>query len=195
MARIVKDPVVRRKEILDVAERFLATKGYEQMAIQDIVDELQIAKGTVYHYFDSKEALLDAMVERMGDQIEQIFLSIAHDPTLSALDKLLHYFASVDNWKLEHQTLVLDLIRVWYDDENAIVLRKRYRSAIKRFTPLLSQIIRQGVAEGAFTTAYPDQAARMIISLRNDVGDAIVFDWPGGTVWVVVASTFGSSFL
>ena len=54
MTRIVKDPVVRRNEILDVAERLLTTKGYEQMAIQDIVDELQIAKGTVYHYFDTK---------------------------------------------------------------------------------------------------------------------------------------------
>jgi TetR/AcrR family transcriptional repressor of nem operon len=37
----------------------------------------------------------------------------------------------------------------------------------------LSQIIGEGVEEGVFTTAYPDQAARMIISLRNDLGDAI----------------------
>ena len=44
---------------------------------------------------------------------------------------------------------------------------------MKRFVPYLSQIIRQGVAEGVFTTAYPDQTARMMIALRQDLGDAI----------------------
>lgn len=173
MARIVKKPVVRRNEILDVAERLLAAKGYEQMTMRDIVDELQIAKGTVYHYFDSKAVLLEALIERMGDQIEQLVLPIGQDPTLSALDKLLRYFAAVDHWKLGHQRLVLEFLRVWYGDENAIVLRKFSRAGLKRFVPQLTQIIQQGVAEGVFTTAYPAQAARMIIALRNDLGDAI----------------------
>ena len=173
MARIVKDPVVRRNEILDVSERLVATKGYEQMAIRDIVDELQIANGTVYHYFDSKTALLEALVERMGDQIEQLVLPIVQDRSLGALDKLLRYFATIDHWKRERQTLMLAFLHVWYDDENAIVHRKLYRSGVKRYGPWLSQIIQQGVAEGVFTTAYPDQTARMIIALRQDLGDAV----------------------
>jgi TetR/AcrR family transcriptional repressor of nem operon len=173
MVRIVKDPVVRRNEILDVAERLITTKGYEQMAIQDIVDELQIAKGTVYHYFDSKLALLEALVERMGDQVEQLVLPIIHDPNLSALDKLLRYLDAIDHLKLAHQRLMIESLRIWYDDENAIVHRKLYRAGIKRSTPWLSQIIKQGVEEGVFTTTYPDQAARMIIALRNDLGTAI----------------------
>lgn len=173
MARIVKEPEIRRNEILDAAERLLVTKGYEQMAIRDLVDELQIAKGTVYHYFDSKQALLEALIERMVDQIEQRALSIARDPKLSALEKLLRHFASTDQWKLVHQGLVIEFLRVWYDDENAIVHRKLSRAGVKRFVPLLSQIIQQGVEEGVFTTAYPEQAARMIIALRNDLGTAI----------------------
>jgi AcrR family transcriptional regulator len=173
MARIVKDPVVRRNEILDVAERLLATKGYEQMAIRDIVDELQIAKGTVYHYFDSKAALLEALIERMGDQVEQLVLPLVHDTTLGALEKLLRCFATVDQVKLGRQALMLEFLHVWYDDENAIVHRKLSRASAKRFVPWLSQIIQQGVEEGVFTTAYPDQVARMIIALRNDLGSAI----------------------
>jgi AcrR family transcriptional regulator len=172
MARIVKEPEIRRNEILDAAERLLLTKGYEQMAMRDLVDELQIAKGTVYHYFDSKQALLEALVERMADQVEQRSLLIARDPKLSALEKLLRHFAATEQWKLGHQRLVMEFLRVWYDDENAIVHRKFYRTGIKRFVPLLSQIIQQGVEEGVFTTPYPEQAARMIIALRNDLGTA-----------------------
>ena len=70
MARIVKEHAVRRNEILDVAQRLVYTKGYEQMAIQDILDALSIAKGTFYHYFVSKQALLEALIKRMIDEAE-----------------------------------------------------------------------------------------------------------------------------
>lgn len=173
MKRIVKDPVVRRTEILDAAERLLATKGYEQMTIQDIVNDLQIAKGTVYHYFISKEAVLGALVERMGEQMEHLIIPLIADPTLSALDKLLRYFSALSQWKGAHRSVVLTFASFWYADENAIVHRKLLRDGMKRFVPYLSQIIQQGVAEGVFTTAYPDQTARMIIALRQDLGDAM----------------------
>ncbi len=173
MKRIVKDPIVRRNEILDTAERLMANKGYEQMTIQDIVDELQIAKGTVYHYFNSKEAVLGALVERMGEQMEQLIIPILADPTLSALEKLLRYFSASDQWKGAHRSFVLTFTRFWYADENAIVHRKLLRDGMKRYVPYLSQIIRQGITEGVFTTAYPDQTARMMIALRQDFGDAI----------------------
>ncbi len=173
MKRIVKDPVVRRTEILDAAERLLATKGYEQMTIQDIVNDLQIAKGTVYHYFTSKEAVLGALVERMGEQMEHLILPIVADPHLSALEKLLRYFSVSGQWKGAHQRFVRTFTSFWYADENAIVHRKLLRDGMKRFVSYLSQIIRQGVAEGVFTTAYPDQTARMIIALRQDLGDAV----------------------
>ena len=54
MARTVKEPDVRRNEILDVAQQFFYTKGYEQTSVHDIIDQIGIAKGTFYHYFGSK---------------------------------------------------------------------------------------------------------------------------------------------
>jgi len=174
MARIVKEPEVRRNEILDAAERLLATKGYEQMAMRDLMDELQIAKGTVYHYFDSKQALLEALVERIGAQAEQIMLPIISDHEMSAQDKLLRVFAVLNRYKQENKDLVFAFMRVWYADENALYRQKLYLTRVKRLAPLFAQIIRQGVAEGAFTTPYPDHAARTILCLTEDIGYATV---------------------
>jgi len=174
MARIVKEPVVRRNEILDAAERLMVTKGYEQMAIREIVNELQIAKGTVYHYFESKQALLMALVERIGEQAEQLVLPIISDPDMPAQDKLVRFFAVLDQHKRANKDLVFAFLRVWYADENALFRHKLYLARIKRLAPWLSQIIQQGVAEGVFTTPYPDHAARMIISLLEDLGYATV---------------------
>jgi AcrR family transcriptional regulator len=176
MARIVNEAAheARRNAILDAAELAVETKGYEQMAIADILDELHISSGAFYHYFDSKPALLFALVERMGESVAQLVLPIIHDRQLSALDKLQRFFATLDQHKLAHKRLMLQYLRVWYGDENAIVRHKLYQARVKRLTPWLEEIIRQGVAEGVFQTPYPDQAARMIISLLEDLGYATV---------------------
>src|SRR5438045_3888612 len=99
MARIVKEPAVRRNEILDAAQRLINTRGYEQMTIQDILNDLQISKGGFYHYFDSKQALLEALLERMQNEIDRLLLPIAHDPHLPALAKLQHFFATFNRFK------------------------------------------------------------------------------------------------
>ena len=176
MARIVNEAAyaARRNAILDAAQRAIATKGYEQMAIADLLGELQISSGAFYHYFESKPSLLLEIVERMAGQVEQLALSIVHDPNLSALDKLQRFFATLDHGKLAHKRLVLSYLRVWYADENAIVRHKLYIARIKRYTPWLEEIIQQGIHEGVLTTPYPDQAARMVISLFEDFSYAAV---------------------
>src|SRR5438874_4987898 len=101
MARIVKEQeyALRRNAILDVAQRLVVTRGYEQMSIQDVLDDLQISKGAFYHYFGSKQALLEALVEHLLDEGEQLLIDITHDPTLSALEKLQHFFVQLAQWK------------------------------------------------------------------------------------------------
>jgi hypothetical protein len=115
-----------------------------------------------------------ALVERIGEQAEQLVLPIASSSVLPAQDKLLRFFAVLDQYKRDNKDLVFAFMRVWYADENALFRQKLYLARIKRLAPLLSQIIQQGVAEGVFTTAYPAQAARMILSLLEDLGYAIV---------------------
>lgn len=164
----------RRNAILDVTQQLVATKGYEQMAIQDILDALQISKGAFYHYFASKPALLLALVDRIGDEVEQLVLPIVHDPAAGALEKLQRFFAVLDQRKIENKRFVLAYMHVWYGDENAIVRHKIHLARVKRFTPWLEDIIRQGSREAVMTTPYPDQAARFVLSLLEDVGYATV---------------------
>lgn len=174
MARVVNEAAyaARRNAILDAALRAIVTTGYEQMAIADLLGELRISSGAFYHYFDSKPALLAALIQRLGDQVAQRVLPIVQDPTLCALDKLRRFFEALDRDKLEHKGLVLSYLRVLYADDNAIFRHKMYVTRTQRFAPWLEGIIRQGTEEGVLTTPYPDQAARMIMALLEDVGYA-----------------------
>ncbi len=177
MARIVKEQeyAVKRNAILDVAQRLVYTKGYEQMTIQDMLDDLQISKGAFYHYFDSKQAVLEALIERMQEEVEQLLLSIVQDPHLPALEKLRRFFPMLARWKTARKTFILALLRVWYTDDNALFRQKLRATVVKRVTPLLTGIIRQGIQEGVLTTSYPDQVGEVIVSLVLDLGDTLAW--------------------
>ena len=101
--RVVKDPAVRRSEILDVAQRLFYQKGYEQSSIQDVISEIGIAKGTFYYYFNSKLDLLDAVIERMVEQTLQSLELLVADDQLSALEKLERFFSDGDTRRIPQQ--------------------------------------------------------------------------------------------
>ena len=175
MPRVVieKEYAVKRNEILEAAQQLVYTTGYEQMSIQDILDELTISKGAFYHYFDSKQALLDGLVERMLDEAEQVLQPIVEASDMPAIEKLQRYFASVSRRKIARKYFMLDLMRVWYTDSNALVRQKQQTASIKRIAPMLTEIVRQGLAEGVFTTTYPDQIGSMIWGLAQGIIDNV----------------------
>ncbi len=173
MPRIVKeeDYAARRNEILDVARQLVYTKGYEQMSIQDILDTLKISKGAFYHYFDSKQHLLEALIDRMGEEAQARFVPVMDDPSLPALEKLKRYFSSALQWKTAQKEYMLALLRVWYSDDNAIIRQKVLAKMLKWVAPPFSRVVRQGIAEGVFCTDFPDQATEIIILMITALGD------------------------
>jgi AcrR family transcriptional regulator len=173
MARILKqeEHTAKRNEILDVALQLIYSKGYEKMTIQDILDQLKISKGAFYHYFDSKIEVLEAVIERMAaEQVEPMFLSIIENPDLSALEKLHGYFDMSTRWKTSKRALVTELVKVWYSDENALARQKMLARTVEHMSPFFTEIIKQGVHEGVFTTPYPEVASQVIMNLIYDLG-------------------------
>ncbi len=176
MARTIKPEefAAKRREILDAAQRLVLTKGYEQMSIQDILDEIQISSGAFHHYFDSRKALLEAIIERIQQEAEKPLLPILHDPNLSAVEKLQGFFDTLDRLRIANKADLVKLLRVWYTDDNALVRLKVDEAVLQQRAPLLTEIVRQGVREGIFTTAYADYAGEVVMSLLQSMGNAHV---------------------
>jgi AcrR family transcriptional regulator len=156
---------VRRDVFVDAAQRLIQAKGYEQMSVQDVLDEAGASKGAFYHYFDSKSALLDGVIQRMVTDSLAALQPIVTDPNRSAVDKLNGLFAGMASWKSQRKELLLAVLRVWLSDDNAIVRDKLRRGVIANLTPVFTSIIRQGMAESSFTVTSADHAARVLVSL------------------------------
>ncbi len=169
MARTVNAALhtVRRDAFLDVAQRLVTTKGYEAMSIQDVLDELEASKGAFYHYFDSKQALLEAVVERFADGAMASLAPVLNDPDLPALTKLEKVFAGIASLKAEQKDLMLAIIEVWNSDGNAIVREKVRRLSERIMVPLFSAVVSQGVDEGTLKVDSPEDTARVLVSLMQ----------------------------
>ncbi len=173
MPRIVKEPLERRNEILDATQQLIISKGYERMTIQDVIDRLQISKGAFYHYFNSKQALLDALIDRMQVDALKLVQPIVDDTQMPALEKLHHLFDTSYRWKTARKGFLMAILRVWYVDENVIVRQKQTASMLQAITPVLQAIIDQGVAEGVFQHQPSPMLGRVVLSLIVDQGEVL----------------------
>jgi AcrR family transcriptional regulator len=171
--RIVKEHQVRRSEILGAAQQLFYLKGYEPTSIQDIITEIGIAKGTFYHYFSSKQALLDAIIERIIEQTLQMVEPTVADERLSAVEKIEKFFGDIANWKIENKAFLLDLLNIWYKDDNALLRDKAKVASIKNTIPVLAKIIEQGTAEGVFAAECPADMAEIILQIAQGLSEAL----------------------
>ena len=149
MTREVKRPEIRKNEILDAARKFFFQKGFNQTSVQDIINELGIAKGTFYHYFTSKIDLLDKLTDRTTNEMYVSLKPIVESDT-NATEKFNKISKAASAMKMANIDVFVVIIKVLFKDENTIIREKMYRNSVKKTIPLYSTIIKQGIAEGIF---------------------------------------------
>lgn len=177
MPRVInlEDYQQKRSEILGVAQRLIYTRGYENMAIQEILNELKISKGAFYHYFDSKQALLEGLVDHMRQEVELFLGPIANDPDLPVFEKMERFFGSVASWKTARKAYLTQIMHAWYGDHNAILRQKLTAAGVQWMAPYLTQIIQQGVREGVMHPAgdLTAEVAQVAIALMISLGEGL----------------------
>ena len=165
---------VRKEAFIDAAQRLMTSKGYEQMSVQDVLDAVEASRGAFYHYFDSKQELLEAVIERMVDQGLGAVEPVVHDRSLSAIAKLQRVLGTIGRWKTARKPLVLALLEVWMSDDNAIVRDKLRRTMVGRMSETLTPIIQQGIDEGVFQADSATYTARVFVMLLLGFQDVAI---------------------
>ncbi len=175
MARTLKtdEHNAKRNEILDMAQHLIYTKGYEQMTIYDLLDALHISKGALYHYFSSKEALFNALLERLGQEAVRNLEPIVQDANLTAIQKFRRIIEGSAQWKSTQKEMVSNLLRMWFSDANAVIRQRMDAESRRHMAHFFEPVIRQGVAEGTFTVRYPRQVAAIIAGVSLSLTDTM----------------------
>ncbi|MBB4185658.1 AcrR family transcriptional regulator [Sinorhizobium terangae] len=169
MARIKKSPDVRTNELIDCAQRLFFEHGYENTTVNDVIREVGLSKGAFYHYFASKEALLEAVAARMARQSLDEMRPLLEDPSLDAVGRLNALFASSRRMKVDMAPQLKNTFDALFKPEN-IVLYHRIDEALTAVTlPFMTEILRRGQEEGSLDAPDPEAMALMLLNLRLGV--------------------------
>jgi AcrR family transcriptional regulator len=155
----------RSAEIIAAAAKVFAQRGYHGASTQDIADVLGMRQASLYYYFDSKDAALEAVCASGVEDYAVRALRIARDPG-SASDKVA---------KLVFQHLApmaerIDFTRVFHGERRFLPqpARRRIRAFERRYERIIERVIEQGVIAGEFRRDLdPRMATLALLGLGN----------------------------
>lgn len=150
--------------ILNSAEELMCTMEApnRDMTVDMIAKNAGIGKGSIYYYFKSKDEIIDAVIER------------------SYSSAIREYFASTENCKTTYEKLrqlfVSTIKKEFFDNSHNVIVSlhvqddimlhyKLMMTAIKTVSPILTQILKDGVADGSIHTETPEESAEMIVAM------------------------------
>jgi AcrR family transcriptional regulator len=157
----------RKLEILDVTRKLINEKGLINTSTNDIARTVGISRGTLYHHYESKESILDALVEQMSVKIYKRAGVIAEDKSIPVMERILKTVLSLNVSNSSDQVILEHL-----NSPNNILLHQKVQKEMLATLPgILAQIIEDGNEEGIFNTKYPYECMEMLVSYVS-----IVFD-------------------
>jgi len=163
----------RRNEILDTSEILFATKGYVKTTVNDILEVIGIAKGTFYYYFQSKEEVMNEIVMRfIGIGVESA-KAIASDANLKATEKIFQIISPQNQDTTQKEHILDELHQV----NNAEMHQKSLVETILQLTPIITEVVEQGIKEGSFKTPYPKEVVEFLLISSQFLFDAGLFRW------------------
>ena len=162
-----KEAEVRKNEILDVADELFGKKGFDGTSTNDILEKVGIARGTLYHHFKSKEEIMDALIERYSDRLLGAAQEVAADKTIPLVNRIIRVVMSMNLNSGSSEEIMEHIHR----PQNALMHQKIQKMIINGLTPILADIICEGIKQGVFNTPYPYECMEMVVTYANTIFD------------------------
>ncbi len=165
--RITKNANERKNEILDRAAELFAKQGFDGTSTNDILKSVGIARGTLYYHFPSKEAIMDALIERQSLKLLDFAKAIADDKNIAVAERIFRAVTSLNS--LDESSI--ELMKHMHKPENSLMHQKMQKTIICGLTPILTDIVNEGISQGLFDTPFPYQSVEMIVVYAGTVFD------------------------
>ncbi len=175
MKRTIKKGDERKREIVRTAGELFAERGYGAVSVESIIHQVGIAKGTFYHHFPSKAAVLEALVEATLDGMIAAAEQVVADPSHDALTKMAALLggSSASGHDTEKEAIVHSL----HLPANRELHERTHLRTILRLSPLLARIVEQGNTEGVWDVRQPLETVQLLLSGSQCLLDGRLFVW------------------
>lgn len=166
---------LRRKVVLETAQQLFLDRGYENTSVQDILDQMGMSKGGFYHYFESKQQLLEEICQQRAESACARGIQAAEAAGADPVARLNALFREGGFFGEESIKSMSLMLRAAYGGQMDQLRQRTRRITLEVFEPVLRQILLDGMEGELFYIAHPDSAARLLIMLAMDVTDEVAF--------------------
>ena len=159
-----------KKKIVSAAWKLFYEQGYDNTTVEDIIFESETSKGSFYHYFEGKDALLGSLSMIFDEKYEELRQEM--DPDMHAVDKLIYMnhelFSMIDN------TVSVELLARLFSTQLTTKGEKHLLSRDRTYFKLLHQVVRQGLERHELRG---DLTANEIINDYAMFERGLMYDW------------------
>jgi AcrR family transcriptional regulator len=166
ISRKERERLARRQEIIAAARQVFASRGFEQATLDEIAELAEFGKGTLYNYFESKEALFLATFEDSFDRYQAAVVA-ASEAEEGCVEKLRAYLQAAIQYFNDNRSFYNILIAErgkmtgqLSDDIKQAILQKGEEQ-----TSYVAEVLREGISEGALRPLDPDVLANALLGL------------------------------
>ncbi len=161
------DTPLKYDKILDALQELLQNKNIQKISVSEIARQAGIGKGSIYYYFSSKDAIVDALIERSYKKPLETAGNLAKQTHISSFTRMAMIFQACRNSSIEFlkkgenthsQNNIPETAQ-----EQAYMHQKFLKHLIAELTPALSEIIRQGIDQGDINFEYPKELAEIVL--------------------------------
>ena len=176
---------IKKQEILNTAEELFCKNGYEETSVQDILDRIQSSKGSFYHHFISKEAVLESICRRRAKEVFERTDSLTNESECVSenLNILLSGMIPFRNDIFKFLMMILPIFRL---TEGRMVKAAFCDALANEFESAVYQQLILGNHSGEIACQTPDLTARLLIDVINHlwtkICDIILISEEGGNV-------------
>lgn len=165
MPRIVRHPELRRAELLDHSLRLFLERGFANTSLNDVIAASGVSKGAFYHYFSSKEALLEALAARFAEERLKALQLPGRQPKDTAVTRLNQVLASLRRLRVETIGIPDHAVAALFRPENHDLYARISAAWERIFRPVFAKVFVDGVKEGTFHTEDPEGVADLLLLL------------------------------
>lgn len=165
-----KDSRNTKGRIVDAAWSLFYEQGYDATTIDDIVERSETSKGSFYHYFNSKDALLSSLSYLFDAKYEQLMEQI--DPAMTSFDQLIYLnhelFLMIEN------SIPMDLLAQMYSSQLVTFGERHLLNQGRTYYRVLRKIVIEGQKRGELRT---DVSVNEIVKAYAMLERAMIYDW------------------